>query len=131
MKNLFILVGLGIVLSSFYKENTLKGTWEFRGGIYKGKPEAAPKDYLLQRNYTDQQYDAYVIEPGQKAQRYESGKYRLKGDTCYETQTYSAQPSKIKNVTVHYVYTISHDTLYLAAKLPGGTFEVDYWKKVK
>lgn len=110
---------------------SLKGKWEFRGGIYNGKKDDAPKGYKLQRKYTDSLYDAFVIEKGQKTEKYESGKYALKNDTCLETQTYCQQPSKLMGVTVAYQYRISHDTLFLAAKLPGGSVEEDYWKKIR
>ncbi len=130
MKKILFLLCV-IVCSSFDNEKTLKGTWEFRGGFYNGKLDAAPKEYRLQRKYTENSYDAYLLEKGQEPQKYESGKYTLKGDTCLETQTYSAQQSKLIGVTVHYLYKMRHDTLVLQAKLPNGNVEEDYWKKVK
>jgi hypothetical protein len=129
-KLLFLLFGI-ILFSSFNNEKTLKGTWEFKGGIYNGKTDGAPKEYTLQRRYTTSKYDAYLLEKGEKTVMFESGNYVLKGDTCLETQTFSAQPSKLKGLTIHYFYTIRNDTLILKARLPGGTIEEDYWKKVK
>ncbi|MGZ3757327.1 MAG: hypothetical protein ACXVAY_20330 [Mucilaginibacter sp.] len=132
MKKAILLVLTASIFSSFYNTPpTLKGTWEFRGGIYNGKIDGAPKDYRLQRRYTATLYDAYVLEKGAKTTKYESGKYSLKGDTCLETQTYCSQPSKLIGVTVHYLYKFRHDTLILQAKLPNGNIEEDYWKKVK
>lgn len=131
MKKTFLFVLAATVFSSFYNEPTLKGTWEFRGGVYNGKIDGAPKDYRLQRRYTATQYDAYVLEKGAKTEKYESGKYLLKGDTCMETQTYCSQPSKLIGVTVHYLYKFKHDTLVLQAKLPNGNIEQDYWKRIK
>jgi hypothetical protein len=131
MIKLLLPVFLIIICSSFNKVSTLTGTWEFRGGIYDGKPDGAPKDYSLQRKYTATRYDAFIFEKGQPTQKYESGKYTLKNDTCFETQTYCMQPSKLVGVTVHYLYTMRHDTLVLQAKLPNGNVEVDYWKRVK
>ncbi|MDB5110990.1 MAG: hypothetical protein JWR67_2104 [Mucilaginibacter sp.] len=131
MKKLLFLIALSILFSSFYQERTLKGTWEYKGGIYNGKPDSATRNYTLQRKYTNTQYNAYLIEKGEKTQKYEGGNYSLKGDTCLETQTYSAEPSKLIGVTIHYLYTIRHDTLILKAQLPNGIVEEDYWKKVK
>jgi hypothetical protein len=131
MKKLAFLFFLSIIICSFSSVNTLKGTWEFRGGIYKGKTEDAPKGYSLQRKYSDTQYDAYLQEKGEKAIKYESGRYTLKDDTCLETQTYCSQPSKLIGITIHYLYTIRHDTLILQAKMPNGNLEEDYWKRVK
>jgi hypothetical protein len=131
MKKSLFLLAIVVFLSSFNNQSTLKGTWEFRGGIYNGKPDGAPKEYKLQRTYTASTYDAYLLEKGEKTQKYESGKYLLKGDTCLETQTFSAQPSKLKGITIHYLYHIQHDTLVLHTTLPNGNVEEDYWKKIK
>jgi hypothetical protein len=131
MKKIFFFVLLAAVFSSFYNEPTLKGTWEFRGGVYNGKIDVAPKNYRLQRRYTATLYDAYVLEKGAKTEKYESGKYLLRGDTCMETQTYCSQPSKLIGVTIHYLYKFKHDTLVLQAKLPNGNTEQDYWKRIK
>jgi hypothetical protein len=131
MRNVLILICIILGVSSLQKETTLKGTWEFRGSIFNGKYDGAPKDYTLQRKYTAAQYDAFLLEKGEKTVKFESGNYKLKGDTCLETQTFSAQPSKLKGVTVHYWYIVRHDSLILRAKLPNGFVEEDYWKKVK
>jgi hypothetical protein len=132
MKNLLFLILVVSVFSSFYAETSLKGTWEFRGGIYNGKIDNGTKGYSLQRKYSATTYDTYLLEKGERPKKYESGKYRLKGDTCLETQTFSAQkPSKLLGKTVHYLYQIRHDTLVLRVKLPNGNVEEDYWKKIK
>ncbi len=131
MKKFFYLLFGVVLFSSFQNEKTLKGTWEFRGGIYNGKPDAAPKEYSLQRKYTANKYDAFLLEKGEKTVKFESGNYVLKDDTCLETQTFSSQPSKLKGITVHYLYTLLKDTLILKATLPSGMIEEDYWKRVK
>ena len=102
MGKLVILSTIIIAFCSFNSEKTLKGTWEFRGSVLNGKHDGAPKEYTLQRKYTSSQYDAFLLEKGEKPVKFESGKYQLKGDTCLETQTYSSQPTKLKGVTVHY-----------------------------
>lgn len=131
MKRPILFSALLTVLCSFSGEKTLQGTWTFVGSMFNGKYDGPSKDYILQRKYTANTYDAYVLEPGQKPEKFESGKYQLVGDTCLETQTYSQQPSKLKGVTVHYAYIVRHDSLILHAKLPSGFYEDDYWKKVK
>ena len=62
---------------------------------------------------------------------YEKGDYKLKTDSCLETQTYSRQPSKLTGITVHYAYQIKNDTLTFNGILPNGTTVMEYWKRVK
>jgi len=123
---LFIVTG-----SSFQPALSLKGTWQFVGGIYNGKKEGAPTEYALQRKYTPGHYEAFALEKGYKTQKYEAGNYVFKGDTCVDTETFSSQPSKITNIPIHYIYTLKHDTLTLRAKLPTGMQVEEYWKKIK
>lgn len=134
MKNLisFIFSLLFILLiSSFAGIKTLKGTWIFKGGIYNGKKEGAPKEYTLQRKYDAQHFQAFAVQKGNKPEKYEAGDYLLKGDTCIETETFSSQPSKLIGIPVSYVYSIRHDTLILKATLPTGLKVEEYWKRVK
>jgi hypothetical protein len=130
-KFLLSVVILCFVFLSFSSVVTLEGTYDYAGGIYNNKPEAASKEYILQRRYNDEEYESTFLEPGQDTVVYEQGKYKLLQDTCLETQTYSKQPSKTLNITVPYTYVISHDTLKLFGKLPNGTTVQEYWKKVK
>ncbi len=118
-------------LLSFQNAPGLTGTWIFQGGIYNGKKEGATKEYLLQRKYHLNNFDAYLLEKGQKPQKYQSGVYRLKQDTCLETETYSAQPSKLTGKTIRYHYLMRRDTLVLQGTLPTGMTVEEYWKKVK
>ena len=122
-----------VILGScwFNAATTLKGTWIFQGGIYNGKKEGAPAGYTLQRRYQAGKFDAYLVEKGEKTQRYQSGNYELKNDTCFETETYSAQPSKLTGITLHYHYIIRRDSLILQGVLPTGMSVEEYWKKVK
>lgn len=125
------LILLVAIFSSFQQPKTLKGTWQFCGGLFNGKPNPAPKDYTLQRKYTTTNYEAFLLEKGEKPFKYEAGNYKLVADTCLETQTFSAQPSQLKDITVHFAYTMRNDTLVLKATLPSGFIEEDYWKRVK
>jgi hypothetical protein len=134
MKNAFlssIVILISIVFVSFINPATLRGTWEFQGGSYNGKVEGPPVGYTLQRNYTDHNFNAYVIQKGSKAEKYEAGKYTLKGDTCLETTTFDSQPSKLLNITIHYHCTINNGVMSLAATLPTGMAVIEKWKKVK
>jgi len=120
-----------LTLFAFTKDKGLAGKWEYSGGIYNGKPGAASKDYQLQRQYDDAHYIATFIEKGAEPIAYEKGDYILKQDTCLETQTFSAQPSKLLHITLRYRYQIKNDTLTFNGVLPNGTIVQEYWKKVK
>jgi hypothetical protein len=122
---------LTLLLCSFQPAPSLKGTWEFVGGIYNGKKEGAPTEYSLQRKYNTTNYQAFAIEKGYKTQKYEAGNYVFKGDTCVDTETFSAQPSKITNIPIHYIYTLKNDTLTLKGTLPTGMQVEEYWRKIK
>lgn len=123
-----IIIGL---LATFQPRVSLKGAWDFAGGIYNGKKEGAPTGYTLQRKYTGAGYQAFVLEKGYKDQKYEAGTYVFKGDTCVDTETFSSEESKILNIPIHYLYTIKNDTLTLKGTLPTGMRVEEYWKKVK
>ncbi|RFZ84723.1 hypothetical protein DYU05_03705 [Mucilaginibacter terrenus] len=116
---------------SFTTIKSFKGTYEYAGGIYNGKPEKASTEYKLLRVYGKADYQGTFIAPGEDTIIYEKGDYKLLPDTCLETQTFSSQPSKWLNTTLRYQYKISHDTLAFSGKLPNGTTVLEYWKKVK
>jgi hypothetical protein len=117
--------------ASFQVSHTLKGNWEFVGGIYNGKKEGAPKEYALHRKYNDVRYEAFVLEKGSKPEKYEAGNYILKGDTCLDTETFCSQPSKITKIPIHYLFAVRNDTLILKAKLPSKMQVEEYWKRVR
>jgi len=125
------LIFTALILLSFTPPVTLKGTWQFAGGIYNGKKEGAPEGYALHRKYTATNYQAFVIEKGVKPEKYETGNYSLKGDTCVDTETFCSQPSKITNIPIRYLYTLRHDTLTLKGTLPTGMRVEEYWTRVK
>lgn len=134
MNKITLCVFLFVVLvggSAFQTQPNLKGTWEFVGGIYNGKKEGAPTEYSLQRKYNASGYEAFAIEKGYKTEKYEAGSYVFKADTCVDTETFSAQPSKITDIPIHYLYTLKNDTLTLKGTLPTGMRVEEYWKKIK
>ncbi|WP_428331349.1 hypothetical protein [Mucilaginibacter sp.] len=131
MKRVLAAAAMLFLLSSFYARPTLSGMWEYSGGIYNDKPEKAPTEYALHRNYDANQYEAFLLEKGQKPEKYEAGDYTLTADSCLETQTFSEQPSKTLNVAIHYQYTVRNDTLTFNGTLPNGTQVKEYWKKIK
>ncbi len=132
MKKIVIALFIIFCSSSFTINGpTLAGTWIFQGGIYHGKKEGAPKEYMLQRKYQANKFDAFLLEKGAKPQKYQSGNYQIKQDSCLETETFSAQPSQLTGKTIRYHYLIRQDTLVLQGTLPTGMAVEEYWKKVK
>ena len=75
MKKLIILIAAFIALSSFAQVSSLKGTWQYAGGISNGKRYAAPDGYTQQRKYTKDKFEAFLIEKGEKPLKYESGNW--------------------------------------------------------
>lgn len=130
MKQIFIFF-TSVFLCSFRPQPTLKGTWTYAGDVFNGKKEGAPKEYALRRKYDGAHYEAFVVEKGYKDEKYEVGKYTLKGDTCIDTETFCSQPSKITNIPIHYFYAVRNDTLILKGVLPDGKRVEEYWKKVR
>lgn len=105
--------------------------WEYVGGVYNSKKEGAPKDYIIRRKYDAEHFQALLIEPDTTPQRFQVGDYRLTADSCLETETFSTIPSKLTGITIHYSYTIQHDTLTFKGTLPTGMQVEEHWKKVK
>ena len=134
MKTRLILsnaIVLLLITSSFQQPKSLTGNWKFAGGIYNGKREGAPKDYTLIRKYAPGHYEAFAEQKGYKTEKYETGDYTLKGDTCVDTETFCSQPSKITHIPIHYLYTLKHDTLTLKGTLPTGMRVEEYWVRVE
>ena len=112
--------------------SSLKGKWQYAGGITNGKAEGATKGYQLQRTYTDNNFEAYMLEEGVEPERYQAGDYTIKGDSCIETETFNMQPSQLTGVAVHYQYKLKGDTLILKGTLPTNKVQVEeHWVKIK
>lgn len=131
MKYFIVAVFFLGVLSSFKFDGGLTGRWEYSGGIYNGKPTPASADYTLRRQYNAEHYAGTYLEKDAQPITYETGNYKLQQDSCFETQTYSAQPSKLLNVTVKYHYKFRNDTLIFNGTLPNGTVVEEYWKRLQ
>ena len=116
-------------LVSFQQVKTLKGTWLYCGDVFNGKTEGAPTEYSLERKYSKDKFESFLLEKGEKPDKYETGDYTLNADTCTETQTFSAQDSKLLNVPVKYIYTVKNDTLTLSGTLPNGSVVKEFWKR--
>jgi len=129
-KTIFPLLLITLLCGFTRSKSPLTGLWEYRGGLFNGKQDTVSTSYKLQRRYDDLHYQARVIEKGQKTFIYEKGDYKLQADTCFETQTYCNQPSKLLGKTVKYIYNLSNDTLKLLATLPNGNKIEDHWVRV-
>ncbi len=125
---LFILI-LG--LTAFKQTASLKGTWQYAGGISKGVYYEAPKGYKMHRVYDDKLFEAFSLEDGEKPLKYEAGSYTLKNDSCIEIQTFSLQGQQMVGIPIRYSHLIRNDSLILKGVLPNGAPVEDYWKKVK
>lgn len=135
MKKVLLLITITAtslsLLASAFKSHTLKGWWEYRGGVYSGKKEAAPEGYKIRRKYDASHFEAFLIEPDTTPQKFQAGNYQLTADSCFETETYTTLPSKVTGVTLHYSYNLKHDTLIFRGELPSGMHVEEYWMKVK
>jgi len=123
------LVILTVLTMAFNDAYPLKGTWIYAGDIFNGKSEGAPTEYSLERRFTKDKFESFLMEKGEKPQKYEAGEYSLEADTCYQTQTFSAQDSQLLNIRIKYKYTLANDTLTLCTTLPNGNKVTEFWKK--
>lgn len=130
-KAVTILTGSLALLTACNSAGTLEGKWEYAGGVYNGKKEGSTDGYKLKRTYSAQSFEAFMIEEGGEPQKYQAGDYTLKADSCFETETFSTQPSKLTGVAVHYNYHLKNDTLILKGKLPTGMQVEEYWTREK
>lgn len=130
-KKLIIGSILIILITGCTSSGSLKGTWQYDGGVYNGKPQKASKDFKMQREYSDEQYNAFMLQTGSQPVKYASGKYELTSDSLLVTGEFSSQPSQLVGKTIAYKYTLKDDKLTINGKLPNGMVVEEYWKKVK
>lgn len=111
--------------------NGLEGKWQYDGGIYNGKARNAATEFLMQRTYKADTYEAFLLEGEAKPELYNSGKYEIKGDSILITSTFSTQPSQNDNMTVAYKFKLEGDKMTTNGVLPNGMIVEEYWKRVK
>ncbi len=125
------IFGMMIIALAACSPNTFKGTWQYDGGIYNDREQNASPDFKMQRTYTADKYEAFVLEAGAEPEKYGSGRYELKGDSFMVTSEYSLQPSQLIDKTISYKYKIKDDRLTLNGVLPNGMKVEEYWKRIK
>ena len=123
--------GILIIVQTACSSNSFKGTWQYDGGIYNERKQNASADFKMQRTYTANKYEAYILEKGDEAKKYGSGRYEIKGDSFLVTSEYSLQPSQLIEKTIGYKFKIENDKLTLNGVLPNGMQVEEYWKKLK
>lgn len=119
-----------IVISSC-TTSPIKGTWQYDGGLYNGREQKASPDFKMQRTYTGNTFEAFMIEGSAIPELYSSGIYEMKGDTLLITSKFSSRPSQNTDVMITYKFTIYKDKLSINGVLPNGMIVEEYWKKVK
>jgi len=127
----FSLLLLILVVISSCSKGPLKGTWQYNGGVYNGKVQYASTEFQMQRIYTHDDYEAYLLEGNNPPNLYNSGIYEIKGDTLLIKSKYSSRPSQNTDVTIAYKFVIDKDKLTIKGVLPNGMLVEEYWKKVK
>ena len=133
MKILNPFLGIFLISLLFISCSTasFKGTWQYNGGIYDGKARPASTDFKMQRSYTSNKYEAFMIDGENPPEKYGSGSYTVKNDTFYVTSEFSSQPSQLLGKTIAYTYQFTKDMLTIKGKLPNGMQVEEYWQKVK
>ena len=130
--SLFFLTLLFIVSTSLRAPvKSLKGVWEYEGGIYNSKPEGPPKSYRMERRYNAAHYEAFIIQKGTTTEKYEAGDYTISDSSYQEIQTFSSEPSTLVGKKINYVCSVHNDTLTFRGKLFDGTQVEEYWKKIR
>ena len=120
-----------IILISSCTKNPIIGTWQYDGGLYNGREQKASIDFLMQRTYTGNTFEAFLIEGTAKPELYSSGIYVIKSDTLLITSKFSSRPSQNTDLTISYNYVIDQNNLTIKGVLPNGMIVEEYWKKVK
>lgn len=125
------IFGIFIIVQVACSSTSFKGTWQYDGGIYNDKQQQASPDLKMQRTYTSDKYEAFLLEDGAEPEKYGSGSYEVKGDSFLVTSEYSSQPSQLVGKTISYKFKLDKDRLTLNGTLPSGMKVEEYWKKIK
>lgn len=119
------------IATSFQPAKSLKGVWEYEGGVYNGHIDGSFKAIKRERVYSENQFEGFMTGKDGKRVKWEAGNYSLNDSKYLETQTYCNKPSPIKGKTMRYDYAIRNNRLIYNGKLPNKTPMEEYWKKVK
>ena len=119
-----------LLLVSGCSSSLVEGKWQYDGGIYNGKARNAATEFLMQRTYKSNTYEAFLLEGQAEPELYNSGTYEIKGDSILITSKFSTQPSQNDNVRIGYKFKTEGDKLTTSGVLPNGMVVEEYWKKV-
>jgi hypothetical protein len=96
------------------------GTWQYDGGLYNGREQKASLDFQMQRTYTENTFEAYLLEGSAKPELYSSGLYEIKNDSLMITSKFSSRPSQNTDQTIIYNFVIDQNSLTIKGVLPNG-----------
>ena len=133
MKNLTLMTtcaGLYLILMTGCESNPIVGKWQYDGGIYNGKSQKASPDYIMQRTYSTDTYEAFLLEGVAEPELYTSGIYEIKGDSIFITSKFSSQPSQTTDITINYKFKVVNKKLTTNGIMPNGMVVEEYWRKV-
>ena len=125
------LAVLILLLVSGCSSNAVEGKWQYDGGIYNGKARNAATEFLMQRTYKSNTYEAFLLEGQAEPELYNSGTYEIKRDSILITSKFSTQPSQNDNITIAYKYKAEGNRLTTSGVLPNGMVVEEYWKMVE
>jgi len=125
------LAVLILLLVSGCSSNAVEGKWQYDGGIYNGKARNAATEFLMQRTYKSNTYEAFLLEGQAEPELYNSGTYEIKRDSILITSKFSTQPSQNDNVTIAYKFKAEGNRLTTSGVLPNGMVVEEYWKMVE
>lgn len=127
----FILPSICLIIISSCSSGPLNGTWQYDGGIYNGRSQKASTEFLLQRTYAKDTYEAFMLEGSNEPELYNSGIYEIRTDSIYITSKFSSRPSQNTDVRIAYKFSINDAKLTINGILPNGMIVEEYWKKIK
>jgi hypothetical protein len=120
-----------MIVFSSCSNGPFKGTWQYDGGVYNGRSQKASIEFQMNRIYSANSYEAYMLEGNNPPNLYNSGIYEIKGDSVFITSKFSSRPSQNTDVTIAYKFAVDQDKLTLNGILPNGMIVEEYWKRVK
>ncbi len=126
-----VVPSICMIIISSCSSGPLNGTWQYDGGIYNGRSQKASSDFLMQRTYSKDKYEAFMLEENREPELYNSGIYEIKGDSLLITSKFSSRPSQNTDVTIAYKFSVNDNQLTINGVLPNGMIVEEYWKKVK